>query len=30
VPKPFHYIILDGGFPDLPVRKPWMPAGIPV
>jgi uncharacterized protein YcgI (DUF1989 family) len=29
VPKPFHYLILDRGFPDLPVTAPWVPAGIP-
>ena len=28
VPQPFHYAILDGGFPDLPVAKPWVPAGV--
>ena len=28
VVKPFHYVILDRGFPDLPVQKPWVPAGI--
>jgi uncharacterized protein YcgI (DUF1989 family) len=27
VPKSFQYIILDNGFPDLPVNKPWVPAG---
>lgn len=25
VPKPAHYVILDDGFPDLPVRRPWVP-----
>lgn len=28
VPRPFHYVILDNGFPDLPVKKPWVPAGV--
>ena len=28
VPKPFHYAVLEGGFPNLPVAKPWVPAGI--
>jgi uncharacterized protein len=28
VPKPFHYSILASGFPDLPVNKPWVPAGV--
>ena len=28
VPKPFHYSVLDGGFPDLPVSKCWVPAGV--
>jgi len=28
VPKPFHYSILDSGFPDLPVTKPWVPARL--
>lgn len=26
VPMPAHYIVLEGGFPDLPVRRPWVPA----
>lgn len=25
VPKPFHFVVLDGGFPDLPVARPWVP-----
>ena len=25
VPMAAHYEILDGGFPDLPVRQPWLP-----
>jgi uncharacterized protein YcgI (DUF1989 family) len=24
--RPFHYAVLDSGFPDLPVRGPWVPA----
>ena len=28
VVKPFHYVILDNGFPDLPVTGPWVPAGV--
>jgi uncharacterized protein YcgI (DUF1989 family) len=28
VPRPFHFVILDNGFPDLPVKKPWVPAGV--
>jgi uncharacterized protein YcgI (DUF1989 family) len=28
VPKPFRYVILDNGFPDVPVKKPWVPAGV--
>lgn len=30
VVKPFHYVILERGFPDLPVQKPWVPGGISV
>ena len=30
VPKPFHYVVLDSGFPDLPVQKPWVPDGVSV
>jgi uncharacterized protein YcgI (DUF1989 family) len=25
VPKSAHFEVLDGGFPDLPVRGPWVP-----
>lgn len=25
VPKPAHFAVLSGGFPDLPVRGPWKP-----
>ena len=28
VPKPFHYVVLDSGFPDLPGAKAWVPAGV--
>jgi uncharacterized protein YcgI (DUF1989 family) len=30
VPKPFHYSVLDDGFPDLPVLKPWVPTGAAI
>ena len=30
VVKPFHYAVLDRGFPDLPVTKPWVPAGVTI